>query len=61
MTKRPPRTGGFLVAEDLADKTDATSVEGSIASPAFGGGSAFKYRLPRRVQELIDAGVLGVK
>ena len=49
------------MAEDLADKTEATSVEGSIASPAFGGGLGVQYRLPRRVQELIDAGVLGVK
>ena len=37
------------------------NVEGSIASPAFGGGLGVQYRLPASVQELIDAGVLGVK
>lgn len=37
------------------------SVEGSIASPAFGGGLGVQYRLPDTVQELIDARILGVK
>lgn len=34
------------MAEDLADKTDATSVEGSIASPAFGGGLGVQVQAP---------------
>ena len=37
------------------------NVEGSVASPAFGGGLGVQYRLPAPVRELIDAGILGVK